>query len=208
MAFKTSKPTAAQARADGLRAESLVKQWLKQQNYEVVDATDAENIYQDIDAHVRKLGTKQKWRTPVSIKANEPQYKDHAFLFELEQGWIDKSVEDADNEEELLNWGYRPYDINGIAHWVKPVPSWFYKGQAHEYLIWKRDSHTTGLLYTINKRKLLAHIKEHGFDALTETSGNAKVRERREGKAYTRIGLLNQSTLIDAGLALKVGYIA
>lgn len=194
------------ARKEGEWSEGVVVNFLAN-NGEVRPSRLRENKHQDIDVHWKPPG--EPFYIPVSIKVNEPEYHSHPFLFELEQGWIQGEA-DGSVEHHPLKPDWRLYYDQSLEkyYWIIPRLSWWYKGEAELYSIWKRDSQTSGKLYLLNKRLLQNHVNEHGWDKETETKGILRTREVSEGKVYTKLGLLSIDTVLDNKLGNVYGYIS
>lgn len=200
--------TAAEARQDGLDAEAQVIDWLVDNGYNIHIPSIEINRKYDIDAFL--VSTDDEDDTPmtsVSIKANTPEYFNSPFLFELEQGWKLKEGKESQPIRGNMRTLEEFTDDNGKSFPIHRVKTWWYTGRASQYLIYKRDTQRSGKLFAIDRQKVHDFVKTYSFDAITETKGNAKSRELREGKVFTKVGLLDQDRLLSNGIAEYIGYI-
>ena len=183
--------TSESSRADGLRLEATLIKWMvknPQLFHRVVTAKAYENITRDIDVWV--ITKTQQW-VPMSIKVNEPQYYEAPMLLELRQAFYPKNKDGT-------------YDYNGEPN---VIDSWFYRGKAEYYLVWKRRTKTKGDVWLVNKQQLLSYVDEHGFDKVTTQRKEVQDREREDGKAFTELGLIDLKKLREHGVARLIGYV-
>jgi hypothetical protein len=172
--------------------------WLRTQGYRVEKSTKEQDMHFDIDAFVVHPKDEKRF-IPISIKANEPKYATAPFVFELSIGYIGDQVSEG-YEGETTTIGKNTYA-------VRNVKTWYERSQAHLYLIWKRDTDTSGIVWMLDKRALKEYTDKHGFEKVTRNSNLTPARMLQEGKAYTEVGLMSQETLHKLGIAKRIGRI-